>query len=224
MKKQGNTFVTETVIKLREMMCSGKLYNPITWRYHDGNISPCGNYDCAKIMDDYQKACRQSMNKYNVLPLTKRGDKKRKKLLADIFGNSNCLRRIEAPFHANYGGKHTTLKGMFYAGFNLTLIEDGRIEIGDKTMIGPNVTICTAEHPIGKDIRALGQGVLRNIKVTIGSNVWIGANVTILAGVTIGDNCVIGANSIITKNTVIPNNKIAFGIVSPNNVDLLRYI
>ena len=224
MKKQANIAVTETVIKLREMMCSGKLYNPITWRYYDGNMSPCGQADCSKIMNDYQRNCRKAMELYNSLPQTEKCDKRREKLLTEIFGKSNSFRRIEAPFHANYGGTHTALKGMFYAGFNLTLIEDGQIEIGDKTMIGPNVTISTAEHPVDKDIRELGQGILYNKKVTIGRNVWIGANVTILSGVTIGDNCVIGANSLITKNTIIPNNKLAVGVVSPNNVDLLKDI
>lgn len=224
MHKEQGSVNSEIIIKLREMMCSGKLYNPLSWRYYDGDVSPCGNVDCSEIMKTYQIQCRKDMEKYNSLPLTEKYDKKRQKLLSNIFGRCDCFRRIETPLHANYGGKHTTLRGMFYAGFNLTLIEDGQIEIGDKTMIGPNVTICTAEHPTDVKIRNMGQGILYNKKVTIGSNVWIGANVTILAGANIGNNCVIGANSIITRDTVIPDNKIAVGIVSPKIVSKLKNI
>ena len=35
-----------------------------------------------------------------------------------------------------------------YANFNLTLVDDGEIYIGSHCMIGPNVTIATAGHPV----------------------------------------------------------------------------
>ena len=88
-----------------------------------------------------------------------------------------------------------------------TLVDDTHIYIGDYVMIGPNVTIATAGHPIDPDLR---QRVAQfNIPVRIGNNVWIGANSVILPGVTIGDNSVIGAGSIVTKD--IPANVVAVG-------------
>lgn len=222
--KYCKDIVNDTENNLRDMMRSEKPYDPVEWTYCDGRDHLCGDVDRVAVMDKYQKRCRIAMEKYNRLPSTSSGDKKRKKLLDEIFGQSDLFRRIEAPFRANYGGKHTKLGGMFYAGYNLTLIEDGEIEIGDKTMIGPNVTICTAEHPKDIEIRAKGHGILYNKKVSIGNNVWIGANATILAGAIIGDNCIIGANSIVTKDTVIPPNKVAVGIVTPKNVCDLKDI
>lgn len=94
-----------------------------------------------------------------------------------------------------------------YANFNLTLVDDGHIYIGDKTMIGPNVTIATAGHPILPSLRE--KAMQYNIDVHIGKNVWIGAGAVILPGITIGDNTVIGAGSIVTKD--IPANVVAVG-------------
>lgn len=74
-------------------------------------------------------------------------------------------------------------------------------------MIGPNVTIATAGHPIDPELRRdIAQF---NIPVHIGNNVWIGANSVVLPGVTIGENSVIGAGSVVTKD--IPANVVAVG-------------
>ncbi len=94
-----------------------------------------------------------------------------------------------------------------YANFNLTLVDDTRIDIGDHTMIGPNVTIATAGHPILPQLRL--QAYQFNAAVSVGKNCWIGAGAILLPGVTIGDNTVIGAGSVVTKD--IPANVIAVG-------------
>ena len=81
------------------------------------------------------------------------------------------------------------------------------IFIGDKVMIGPNVTIFTTGHPVYPLYREMVAHY--SLPIHIGNNVWIGANSVILAGVTIGENSVIGAGSIVTKD--IPANVVAFG-------------
>ena len=89
--------------------------------------------------------------------------------------------------------------------YNSTICAYESIDIGEHTVIGPNVCIYDHDH----DISTLG-GVKDNKYVTspisIGSNVWIGANVTILKGVTIGDNSVIAAGCVVKKD--IPANTI----------------
>lgn len=114
---------------------------------------------------------------------------------------------IEAPFYANFGGSHVHLGNNVYANYNLTLVDDGEIFIGDNTMIAPNVTIDTASHPIEPSLRK--RFYQYNLPVHIGKNVWIGANVTILPGVTIGDNTVIGASSTVTND--MPENSVCYG-------------
>ena len=94
-----------------------------------------------------------------------------------------------------------------YANFNLTLVDDTHIYVGDYTMFGPNVTVATAGHPICPELRE--KGLQYNMPVHIGKNCWIGANAVVLPGITIGDNVVIGAGSVVTKD--IPSNVVAAG-------------
>ena len=116
----------------------------------------------------------------------------------------NCY--IESPLHTNWG-RHTHFGNNVYANFNLTLVDDTDIFIGDSVMIGPNVTIATAGHPIDPELRK--KVAQYNIPVRIGNNVWIGAGAVVLPGVSIGENTVIGAGSIVTKD--IPANVVAVG-------------
>lgn len=134
--------------------------------------------------------------------------KKREKMLKKMFAEIGDGCYIEPPFHSNWGGNNVHFGNNVYANFNLTLVDDADIYIGDSTMIGPNVTICTAGHPINARLREKVYEF--NIPIHIGKNVWIGANAVVLPGVTIGDNSVIGAGSIVTKD--IPANVVAFGI------------
>ena len=132
---------------------------------------------------------------------------KRTAMLKDMFGSmgENCY--IEPPLHANWGGKNVYVGSNFYANFNLTLVDDGDIYIGDKVLIGPNVTIATANHPVNPELRA--KSWQYNKPVHIGNNVWIGAGSVLVPGVTVGDNSVIGAGSVVVKD--IPANCVAVG-------------
>lgn len=133
-------------------------------------------------------------------------DPERERLLRAYFAEVGEDVWIEPPFHANWGcsthwGDHS------YANFNLTLVDDGEIFIGERTMIGPNVTLVTTGHPVRPDLRERAAQFSEPIR--IGRNVWIGANVTVLPGVSIGDNSVIGACSLVTKD--VPADSVAFG-------------
>ena len=120
-------------------------------------------------------------------------------------GGENCV--IEPPLRANWGGRHLHLGSGVYANFNLTLVDDADIYVGDRVMFGPNVTIATANHPIDPELR--GRGLQYNREVRIGENAWIGAGAVIVPGVTIGKNAVIGAGSVVTRD--IPENTVAVG-------------
>ena len=104
-------------------------------------------------------------------------------------------------------GKNTHIGENFYANFNLVIVDDGDVYIGDNVMIAPNVTISPTGHPVEPETRKLGMQF--SIPIRIGNNVWIGSNSVILPGVSIGDNSVIGAGSIVTRN--IPPNVVAVG-------------
>lgn len=133
-------------------------------------------------------------------------DKKTKKL-KEMFAEIGEGCYIESPLHSNFGGSHVHFGENIYANFNLTLVDDTHIYVGDYTMLGPNVVLATAGHPISPELRQ--QGYQYNAPIHIGKNCWIGAGSVVLPGITIGDNVVIGAGSIVTKN--LPDNVVAVG-------------
>ena len=131
----------------------------------------------------------------------------KQRYMREVFAEcgENC--HIELPFRANWGGRHVHFGSGIYANFNLTLVDDGHIYVGDKVLFGPNVTVATANHPIEPGLR--GRALQYNRDVHIGENAWIGSGVMIVPGVHIGKNSVIGAGSVVTKD--IPDNVIAVG-------------
>ncbi|MHC9531867.1 sugar O-acetyltransferase [Dellaglioa sp. L3N] len=141
---------------------------------------------------------------YNQLLPSKSSEKQQllKKFMGDVGEETILLQ----PLHANWG-KNTFIGARVYANFNLTLVDDTQITIGDDTMIGPNVTLIAGTHPLNPALRL--KNAQYNLPVTIGKNVWLGAGVTVLPGVIIGDNSVIGAGSLVTKD--VPANQLAYG-------------
>lgn len=131
----------------------------------------------------------------------------RQRYMKEVFAECGEECYIELPFYANWGGHHVHFGNRVYANFNLTLVDDGHIYIGDNTLIGPNVTIATANHPIDPGPRSLAYQYVADVHIK--ENVWLGANVVIVPGVTIGKNSVIGAGSVVTKD--IPENVVAVG-------------
>lgn len=146
-----------------------------------------------------------SLKEYNEIPHVRMKEREEKlhQMLAEA--GEGCY--VESPFFANFGGRHVHLGKGVYANFNLTLVDDTHIYVGDYTMIGPNVTLATAGHPINPELRR--QGLQFNMPIHIGKNCWLGAGVIVMPGVTIGDNTVIGAGSIVTKD--IPSGVVAVG-------------
>ena len=132
---------------------------------------------------------------------------KRGKMLKEMFAEIGEGCYIEPPFHANFGGRHCHFGNFVYANFNLTMVDDTHIYVGDNTMIGPNVTLASAGHPVCPALRK--KGYQYNLPVKIGKNCWLGAGVIVLPGVTIGDNTVVGAGSVVTKD--LPGGVVAVG-------------
>lgn len=170
-------------------------------KLHTGELYLPGDEE---IMTE-QNACLELLYEFNA---TRPSDwEKRVSLMKRMFAEIGEGCYIEPPFCANWGGHHVKLGKAIYANFNLTLVDDTFITIGDYTMIGPNVTIATAGHPILPELRQ--KGYQYNMPVTIGKCCWLGAGVIVCPGVTIGDNAVIGAGSVVTKD--IPANTVAYG-------------
>ncbi len=147
---------------------------------------------------------KKRIYKYNNLP--PEAEKEQDELIRQILGKTGENVHIEAPFHCDYG-YNIEVGENFFANYNLTVLDVGKVRIGKNAQIAPNVSIYTAGHPIHPESR--NSGYEYGIEVTIGDNVWIGGNVCIMPGVTVGDNVVIGAGSVVTKD--IPGSVIAVG-------------
>lgn len=155
-------------------------------------------------LEEERFECKQKIYEFNQLP--PRENTKVPKMLKSILGKTGENLWIEAPFHCDYGW-NIEVGENFFANYNLTILDVGKVIIGKNAQIAPNVSIYTAGHPNHPDTRNTGYEY--GIPITIGDNVWIGGNVVILPGVTIGNNVVIGAGSIVAKD--IPDNVIAVG-------------
>ena len=127
-------------------------------------------------------------------------------LVRELFGRADESTFLNPPFFCDYGSNIFVGKNCFI-NYNCTILDNGRVQLGDNCMLAPNVSIYTAGHALYPDSRNLGYEY--GIDVTIGNNVWIGGNTVILQGISIGDNVVIGAGSVVTKD--IPDNCIAAG-------------
>lgn len=176
-------------MKEKERMEAGLLYDP-------------GDEE---IMAE-QLPCQELLHRYNQFGPAE--FEERQKLLKEIFCECGENNFLQGPVNANWGGRHVHLGSNIYANFNLTLVDDGHIYIGDWVKFGPNVTIVTAGHPVLPQLRR-GTVLQFNKDVHIEECVWIGAGATILPGVTIGKGSVIGAGSVVTKD--IPENVVAYG-------------
>ena len=128
-----------------------------------------------------------------------------KALVKELLGKSDNA-FINPPFYCDYGFRIEVGKN-FFANYNCTILDVGKVIIGDNCQLAPNVSIYTAGHPLHPDSR--NSAYEYGIDVTIGNNCWIGGNSVICPGVHIGNNVVIGAGSVVTMD--IPDWSVAAG-------------
>ncbi len=180
----------------KEKMISGKLYRAFD----------------EELLNERQYAKEQIFNFNSFRP---NEIAKRNEVIKMLFGKTKNTFFIEPPFRCDYG-YNIDIGENFYSNYNLIILDCAKVIIGDSVLIGPNVSIYTAGHPLHYEIR--NQEYEYALPVRIGNNVWIGGNVVINPGITIGDNSVIGSGSVLSKD--IPGNVIAAG----NPCKILREI
>lgn len=147
---------------------------------------------------------KKKIFKYNNLEPGNPEEKDR--LIKDILGKCGDYINIEPPFFCDYG-YNIEIGENFFANYNFTVLDVGKVRIGENVQVAPNVSIYTAGHPVHPESR--NSGYEYGIDITIGDNVWIGGNTCIMPGVTVGNNVVIGAGSVVTKD--LPDDVIAAG-------------
>ena len=181
----------------REKMYAGKLYDP----FSEG-------------MPEERTRAHRLCQLYNATFETE--EEKRKEILDELMPDRGEGVYLQGPINFDFGTNIKMGKGS-YANFNFTVLDEGKVTIGESVFIGPNVSLLTAIHPLCWEDRNSffneKTGVVTNLEytgaITIEDNCWIAASVTIIGGVTIGEGSVIGAGSVVTKS--IPPHSLAVG-------------
>lgn len=161
--------------------------------------------DCDENLTKKRLRARKLLYKLDKVPDWNFG--KREKLFRELLGACGKNVRIERGFKCDYGS-NIYLGDNFFANFNCTILDCGKVVIGDNCFIGPSVSICTPMHPFDAETR--NSGVESAIGVSIGNNVWICTGAIINPGVKIGDNVVIGSGSVVTSD--IESNCVVVGV------------
>lgn len=185
-------------MSLKEQMMTGKLYV-------ESGHAAAEDQAWEKITEEQRQRAKDLCFDYNHARPTDLETKQR--ILKELLGSMESMPWLEANINFAYGCNTHMGKGV-YANFNLTVVDDGEVFIGDKVMFAPNVTISTTGHPVHPAYRE--RYAQFSLPVRIGNMVWVGANTVILPGVTIGENSVIGAGSVVTHD--IPANVVACGV------------
>ncbi|MBZ9637599.1 sugar O-acetyltransferase [Clostridium sp. FP1] len=167
---------------------------------------------CTKELRDIKHKAHILCQKFNLL---NEYDESRLPIIKEFVGKIGEKYYFQGPIQFNYGC-HTFIGENFFANFNTTILDDGKIYIGDNVMFGPNVSIMATSHPLISEERIAMKYEDGHVSMSeyakeihIGNNVWIACNVVVCGGVHIGNNAVIGAGSIVTKD--IPDNYLACG-------------
>jgi acetyltransferase-like isoleucine patch superfamily enzyme len=122
-------------------------------------------------------------------------------LFSELIGKKVDESFLLIPPFYTAGGTEIRVGRNVFVNQNCTFYDLGGLDIADDVMIGPNVSIITAGHPLEPSQR---RTVTIGRPITIEKGVWIATGATIIGGVTVGENSVVAAGSVVTK-TVPPN-------------------
>lgn len=170
----------------KEKMLAGELYNPLDEQLVQERLNA---RLLIKVLNDTREDETEERNRF----------------LKELIPKAGTSLWLQPPFYCDYGNIIIG-DGVFF-NFNCVILDVAEVTIGSRTLLGPNVQIYTATHPIEHKQRASGLEYAKPI--TIGSDVWVGGSAVICPGVTIGDRSVIGAGSVVTRD--IPADVFAAG-------------
>lgn len=170
-------------------------------KYHAGQPFCFLDPEIAAMKENALRRCRE----FNAIDPADTAAQR--EILDDLLGSHGVDISMQSPFFCDVGS-NIHVGDRFLTNYNVTILDVGRVTIGDDCMIGPNTVISTVNHPIDAAERRKKLSILS--PVALGNDVWIGANCTILPGVTLGDNVIVAAGAVVTKD--VPSNSVVAGV------------
>lgn len=168
-----------------------------------------------------QYHAQELVKELNAVPMDR--EQERAAILEKLLGRAGKHLRVYPPMRVDFGCNVFTGDDVFI-NQNCTFLDNNTITIGERVLIGPDVKLYCAVHPIEGAQRyyetqsGKAHIVSSSKPITIGNDVWIGGGAILLAGVRIGNNVVIGAGSVVTKD--VPDNVVAAG----NPARIIKYL
>ena len=127
-------------------------------------------------------------------------------LFSELIGKQVDESFLLIPPFYTAGGDEIRVGRNVFVNQNCTFYDLGGLDIRDDVLIGPNVSIITAVHPLEPSKR---RAATIGKPIVIEKNVWIAAGATIIGGVTVGENSVVAAGSVVTRD--VPPNTLVGG-------------
>jgi acetyltransferase-like isoleucine patch superfamily enzyme len=127
-------------------------------------------------------------------------------LFSELIGKKVDDSFLLIPPFFTAGGDEIRVGRNVFVNQNCTFYDLGGLDIEDDVMIGPNVSLLTASHPVEPSER---RSTTIGRPIVIERGVWIAAGATILGGVTVGENSVVAAGSVVTRD--VPANTLVGG-------------
>jgi maltose O-acetyltransferase len=130
----------------------------------------------------------------------------RRAILAELLGDLGNDVVVRPPLVMDLGYQTSVGAGTFINA-GCVILDVGRVTIGERCQIGPNVQILTPTHPLDPEMRRTGVEAAEPIEIA--DDVWLGGGVIVCPGVTIGRDTVVGAGAVVTKD--LPPRVLAVG-------------
>jgi maltose O-acetyltransferase len=97
----------------------------------------------------------------------------RSEILHALFGSMEVGAWIEPPFFCDYGS-NIHLGEQVFINFSCVILDPAEVRIGDSALLGLNVQIYTATHPL--DHRMRSRGLESALPARIGAEAWLGGS------------------------------------------------
>lgn len=125
----------------KEKMLDGELYDPLDQQLSDERMR-------TRLLVKELNDTREDQTE------------ERTRILTELIPNAGAGLWLQPPFYCDYGSNMIVGERVFF-NFNCIVLDVTYVNIGNRTLFGPNVQVYTATHPVDYQERASGLGAFQ---------------------------------------------------------------